>query len=157
MKKIIFIGLLAFGLSTFSNAQIAVNVGYQESEAFSSVTVGGLFNNIDVALFLTDPDLGDDSNFIVGGRAGYMFYLYNDFNTAFYVGPHLGMYFLERTNFNGSGFEESEGETSLNYGITAGVYFNPINLAVEYGIDDLFETEYIGFKIGFNFMEIMGG
>lgn len=157
MKKILLVLGLALILTTKGQAQVAVNVGYQESEVFSSVTVGALLNNFDFAFFLGDPDLGDESNFVVGGRAGYMFYLYNDFNTAFYVGPHLGMYFLERTNFNGNGFEESEGETSLNYGITAGVYFNPVNLAVEYGIDDLFETEYIGFKIGFNIMEIMGG
>ena len=157
MKKLIIIGLLTLGLSTFSKAQItAVNIGYQESDVFSSVTVGGLFDHADVTLFLSSPDLGDDSNFIVGGRFGYMFHLYNDFSTAFYVGPHVGAYFLERTNFDNSGFDDTEWESSLNYGLTAGVYFTPINLAVSYGVDDLFETEYVEFKVGFNFMEIMG-
>lgn len=156
MKKITFTILLITGLCTFTKAQVATNIGYQESEVFSAVTVGGLFNNIDVALFLGSPDLGDDSNFLVGGRAGYMFYLYNDFSTAFYVGPHVGVYFLERTNFN-NGLDDSEWESSLNYGLTAGVYLSPFNFAFEYGIDDLFETEYLGFKVGINIMELMGG
>ncbi len=157
MKKIILLGFLTIGLLSLAKAQTAVNVGYQESDVFSSVTVGGLFTNIDASLFLSSPDLGDDSNFLVGGRFGYMFYLYNDFSTAFYVGPHVGAYFLERTNFDGNGFEESEWENSLNYGLTAGLYLNPFNIAVEYGVDDLFEANYIGFKVGINIMEVMGG
>ena len=57
MKKLIIIGLLTLGLSTFSKAQItAVNIGYQESDVFSSVTVGGLFDHADVTLFLGSPD-----------------------------------------------------------------------------------------------------
>ncbi len=156
MKKTIYSALLILVLSPLTKAQeVAINVGYQESEQFSMFITGVTANNADLTFMIGSPDLGGDSNFLIGGRIGYMFYLMDDYDTAVYIGPHLGGYFLERTNFDSNLNSSDQSETSLNYGITAGIYFAPINLAVDYGVDDLFETEYIAFKIGFDILGYM--
>lgn len=155
-KKLIILVFAVIGSSLSVKAQTAVNIGYQENEFFSSVTVGGLFEHIDMDLFITAPDLGDDSNFIFGGRVGYMFYLYNESQYALYAGPHVGGYSLTRDNNDGSGFTETENEFSLNYGGTAGIYLDPLNIAVGYGFDDLLETEYFHIKVGINVTSLLG-
>jgi hypothetical protein len=148
--------LLIAGFSTASKAQeIVMNLGYVENEEFSMVYGGVLASNLDMEFLIGAPDLGDDSNFLYGAKLGYMFYLYQDSGTSLYAGPHLGGYVLQRSNLDNNLNYEDENETSLNYGITAGIYFAPINIAVGYGMDDLFETEYISFKIGFDFFGYM--
>jgi hypothetical protein len=156
MKKIVLVGLFILGFTSFIRAQeVAINLGYQESEDFGIFVSGVTAGNIDMTFIIGSPDLGDDSNFLVGGRIGYMFYLYEDNGTSLYAGPHLGGYFLERSTLDNNFNYSDETETSLNYGVTAGIYFAPINIAFDYGIDDLFESEYIAFKIGFDIFGYM--
>ncbi len=131
---------------------VVVNLGAVQSDDYELFMGGILANNIDIELFGGSPDLGDNSNSMFGGRIGYMIYLVNDFGTSVYVGPHVGGYSLTRNNFDSNLNDISENETSLNYGITGGLYFRPFNVAVSYGVDDLFESNYISIKVGFDIM-----
>jgi hypothetical protein len=156
MKKLIVFVLLIAGFSTGSKAQeIVMNLGYLENPEFSIFYGGVLATNLDMEFLIGAPDLGDDSNFLYGAKLGYMFYLYKEQGMSLYAGPHVGGYILQRSNLDNNFNYVDENETSLNYGITAGIYFAPVNIAVGYGIDDLFETEYLSFKVGFDFFGYM--
>jgi hypothetical protein len=103
-------------------------------------------------MFASPEIEGDDSNSAYGGKLGYMIYLLDEFDTGVYVGPHVGGYFLDRNNFDENLIDESETEFSLNYGLTIGAFIDKFHVSFGYGVDDLFETEYYTFKVGFNFI-----
>lgn len=154
MKKVITVAFILLTSSQVYSQEIVMNFGYQESEHFSGFLAGVTRNNFDITILVgLDVDLGDDSNTIIGSRFAYLFYLLRDGGTSIYLGPHIGGYYLERSSLsNGSNYVD-EGEFSLNYGGTAGLYVGGVNLSIDYGYDDAFETTYFGAKIGFDFFK----
>lgn len=141
ISVVLFVFVLSSGTVRAQGA--AINIGYQETEDYSSVTWGVTsLNFMDLEFFI--GTIGSDEDMFAGGRVGYVFPLVGEeFSEGpnLYIGPHIGGYYREQSG--GS-------KLSLNYGGTAGFYIFPLNLAVSYGIDDLMSTQYISFKIGFD-------
>ncbi len=139
-----------FGGLSYSQ-ELVINFGYQESENFETYITGVTSSNIDATLFYKNDG---KSRFIFGSRIAFLHHLRINKNSSFYLGPHLGGYFILGNESENNLNFFVEDKLSLNIGGTTGLFLNYINLAVDYGYDGYFRTSYIGLKIGFEFSEL---